>query len=218
MAIPLLERAARGKVEGLIGGPDPFDAVEHAVHEGDFDEIMVSTLPKQRSKWLRRDLIRRVEALGLPVTAVMPRRGRWSTPPETWRTRRERSSARAGAADRAQRRLGLSPLGREDPQACRQPVERPVRILHVNFGGVGIGHASNGKMHRDARSPLGRPLAVRRWRSRRDRGPQLGSTARLLQLTGASTRGGNTSFVRHPRRRAPVAHGGAGPRALRHRP
>jgi hypothetical protein len=73
-AIPLLERAARGKVEGLVGGPDPFDAVERAVHDGDFDEIIVSTLPKQRSKWLRRDLIRRVEALGLPVTAVMPRK------------------------------------------------------------------------------------------------------------------------------------------------
>jgi hypothetical protein len=73
VAIPLLEREAAGKVEGLVGGPDPFDAVERAIQEGDFDEIIVSTLPKQRSKWLRRDLIRRIEALGLPVTAVVPK-------------------------------------------------------------------------------------------------------------------------------------------------
>jgi hypothetical protein len=73
VAIPLLEREAGGKVEGLVGGPDPFDAVERAIHEGDFDEIIVSTLPRQRSKWLRRDLVRRIEGLGLPVTAVLPR-------------------------------------------------------------------------------------------------------------------------------------------------
>jgi hypothetical protein len=71
-AIPLLEREARGKVQGLVGGPDPFDAVERAIHEGDFDEIIVSTLPKEHSKWLRRDLIRRIEGLGLPVTPVLP--------------------------------------------------------------------------------------------------------------------------------------------------
>jgi hypothetical protein len=73
VAIPLLEREAAGKVQGLVGGPDPFDAVQRAVHEGDFDEIIVSTLPKQRSKWLRRDLVRRIEGLGLPVTAVLPK-------------------------------------------------------------------------------------------------------------------------------------------------
>jgi hypothetical protein len=72
-ALPLLERAARGKVEGLVGGPDPFGAVERAVRDGDFDEIIVSTLPPKRSWWLRRDLIHRVEGLGLPVTAVVPR-------------------------------------------------------------------------------------------------------------------------------------------------
>jgi hypothetical protein len=73
VAIPLLEREARGRVEGMVGGPDPFDAVERAIHEGDFDEIIVSTLPKQRSKWLRRDLIGRIEGLGLPVTAIVPK-------------------------------------------------------------------------------------------------------------------------------------------------
>jgi hypothetical protein len=71
-ALPLLAREARSDVEGLVGGPEPFAAVERAVREGGFDEIIVSTLPKQKSKWLRKDLIRRIEGLGLPVTAVVP--------------------------------------------------------------------------------------------------------------------------------------------------
>jgi hypothetical protein len=72
-AIPLLEREARGKVEGLIGGADPFTSVQDTVRDGRFDEIIISTLSKKASKWLRRDLVRKVEGLGLPVTAVMPR-------------------------------------------------------------------------------------------------------------------------------------------------
>ena len=72
-AVPMLQRAAGGPVEGLIGGADPFSSVQDAVRDGRFDEIIVSTLSKKTSKWLRRDLVRKVEGLGLPVTAVMPR-------------------------------------------------------------------------------------------------------------------------------------------------
>jgi hypothetical protein len=71
-ALASLSRAARGPVDCLVGGPDPFVAVQEAVHARHFDEIIISTLPKHRSKWLRRGLIHRIERLGLPVTTVIP--------------------------------------------------------------------------------------------------------------------------------------------------
>jgi hypothetical protein len=69
-AVALLERAAGAPVEGLLGGKDPFDSVKRALDEGHFDEVLISTLPRRTSEWLRRDLPRRVEQLGVPVTVI----------------------------------------------------------------------------------------------------------------------------------------------------
>ena len=77
-ALPMMSRSARSEVRGIVGGPEPFESVQDAVRNGDFDEIIVSTLPRKVSKWLRRDLIRRVEGLGLPVTAIVPGGGKLS--------------------------------------------------------------------------------------------------------------------------------------------
>ena len=57
--------------EGTVGDPDPVAAVQDAVNFKEFDEIIVSTLPKHLSKWLRLDLPHRVEhATGKKVTHV----------------------------------------------------------------------------------------------------------------------------------------------------
>jgi hypothetical protein len=69
-AVALLERAAGGPVDGLIGSADPFESVKRAVQDGQYDDVLISTLPKRTSEWLRRDLPRRVQRLGVPVTVI----------------------------------------------------------------------------------------------------------------------------------------------------
>ena len=73
MAVPLLEEAAGGSVEAIIGDPEPLAAVEDAMNSHGFDEVIVSTLPSRVSRWLHLDLPRKVAGLGVPVTTVTAR-------------------------------------------------------------------------------------------------------------------------------------------------
>jgi hypothetical protein len=70
LAIPLLEEAAGGRVDGLVGDSDPFHAVSSALASGRYQEVIISTLPARVSHWLHIDLPARVQRLGYPVTVV----------------------------------------------------------------------------------------------------------------------------------------------------
>jgi hypothetical protein len=47
--VPVLEEAAGGHVDALIGESDPVEAARHFVATGDVDEISLSTLPQRVS-------------------------------------------------------------------------------------------------------------------------------------------------------------------------
>jgi hypothetical protein len=65
-------REAGLKVEGTIGDADPVVAVSELWNPGAFDEVIVSTLPGQTSRWLRSDVPYRIGRMcDLPVTHVV---------------------------------------------------------------------------------------------------------------------------------------------------
>jgi hypothetical protein len=69
----LLERLREEGISasGGIGDPDPFAAVANALQFFRVDEVIISTLPRMRSRWLRADLIGRVRRItAAPVTHV----------------------------------------------------------------------------------------------------------------------------------------------------
>jgi hypothetical protein len=84
-ALPELERAVGATVTGAVGDAEPLCAIQDAINLGDYDEIVISTLPRRMSRWLRLDLVSKTRALGLPVTHVegyatseQPLAGAWS--------------------------------------------------------------------------------------------------------------------------------------------
>jgi hypothetical protein len=60
-------------VEGVLGDPDPIVAVAETWKPGQFDEVIVSTLEREASRWLEYDLPHRISKLtDSPVQHVVP--------------------------------------------------------------------------------------------------------------------------------------------------
>jgi hypothetical protein len=64
-------RELGASVSGEIGVPDPVDAVRVVLHRWEFDEVILSTLPGRRSRWLAADLPTKLRrGFKLPVTQI----------------------------------------------------------------------------------------------------------------------------------------------------
>ena len=69
-------RRLGAEVEGEVGEADPVAAIKEVLGRQQVNEIILSTLPQRRSRWLARDLPRRVQRdFGLPVTHVVSEPG-----------------------------------------------------------------------------------------------------------------------------------------------
>ena len=60
--MPLLD-AGRGlrMCKGSSAATDPYEAVRQTLERKKYDEVIVSTLPERRSRWLHLDLAYRIE-------------------------------------------------------------------------------------------------------------------------------------------------------------
>ena len=73
LSLMLTGLAATGvPVEGDLGSPSPLEAMEKVLADHQFDEIIVATLPRRVSRWLRAGLPHKAERrFGLPVTTII---------------------------------------------------------------------------------------------------------------------------------------------------
>jgi hypothetical protein len=69
-ALPKLSEAAGSEVTGSVGDAEPLMAIHDAINLGQYDEIIISTLPLGVSRWLKLDLVSKARGTGLPVTHV----------------------------------------------------------------------------------------------------------------------------------------------------
>lgn len=70
MLAELREKGA--EAEGEVGDISALDSTLDALRDADYDEVIVSTLPPGASRWLKLDLVSRMErSVDVPVTHVV---------------------------------------------------------------------------------------------------------------------------------------------------
>jgi uncharacterized membrane-anchored protein len=70
-ALPTIQDAVGAEVQGDVSiRHDPMDAIEEALRNGDYDEIILAMVPHGPLAWLHLDLPHRIAHLGLPLTTV----------------------------------------------------------------------------------------------------------------------------------------------------
>jgi alkanesulfonate monooxygenase SsuD/methylene tetrahydromethanopterin reductase-like flavin-dependent oxidoreductase (luciferase family) len=75
----LVQRAAGDRPVTLVdSGEDAAATIGELVERGEYDEIVLSTAPEHHEHWHRHTLPKRIQALGIPVTAIPPDPSGWS--------------------------------------------------------------------------------------------------------------------------------------------
>ncbi len=78
-ALRLVQRAAGDRPVTLVDcGEDAAATIGELVERGECDEIVLSTAPEHHEHWHRHTLPKRIQALGIPVTAIPPDPSGWS--------------------------------------------------------------------------------------------------------------------------------------------
>ncbi len=70
IALPVLSAAAGAEVLGVVGPAEPLIAVRDALKLMGFDEVIVSMLAPESSRWHDLGLPRKIRALGVPLIEV----------------------------------------------------------------------------------------------------------------------------------------------------
>jgi hypothetical protein len=69
---------AGATADGEVGDPDPIKAIGRTLARQQFEEIILSTLPPQRSRWLRQDLPGQIrKRFNIPLTHLVTPYSHW---------------------------------------------------------------------------------------------------------------------------------------------